>query len=288
MFIHITRRMVLFCMAALLSFTLVGTASAQFGGGVPTKKTVTTFASSGQNIGLWTYEPTKPGKYPLVILLHGVEGLEGLDKYADKYDLVARRVASKGYTVYMAHYFDRTRRNSEDLKVLETNIKTALVKSNNEPVVEEVRNLFQQWMSTVGDAIKFGRQQPNVDADRVALVGFSLGGFLAMGTTVAEPNLKVDAVVEMFGGLPRELYPKMGKMPPVMILHGDKDSIVPVKEAYDLQAALMAKKNSVEQKIYPGVEHMFLGDNNQFRLDLIFDAEARTLEFLAKQFSEKK
>ena len=56
----------------------------------------------------------------------------------------------------------------------------------------------------------------------------------------------------------------------------------------DLIAALKAKKNHVEDKIYSGGQHMFLGDNNQFRWDQALDAETRTVAFLAKQLGKKK
>jgi len=190
--------------------------------------------------------------------------------------------------VYFVYYFDRTRRDGDDLKALQTSIKTMLVGGTNAPRDDEIRQLFKQWMGTAVDAVQHARKQSNVDQERVALVGFSLGGYIAMSTAATEPNLGVSAVVEFFGGLPRELYAKLDKMPPVMIFHGDKDSVVPLKEATDLKTALQAKKLHVEEKIYPGVDHMFFGDNNQFRWDVAMNAETVTLAFLERQFARKK
>lgn len=114
------------CGALTLALAFTEPATAQSKTPASTK-TVTTFASAGQNVGVWIYEPTKAGKHPALVLLHGVEGLGGLDRFADKYDLVARNLAERGYAVYFVHYFDRTRRDSDDVKALETDIKTMLV-----------------------------------------------------------------------------------------------------------------------------------------------------------------
>lgn len=286
--LHTLGRMTLLgCCALTLGLTFAGPAPAQFGG-TPTKKTVSTFTSGGQKIGLWTYEPKAVGKYPAVVMLHGIEALEGLDKFKTNYDFVAHQVAGKGYVVCLVHYFDRTRRPGEDLKALETSIKTMLVGGTNTPRDEEIRQLFRSWMGTAADAIKHARSHPNADPERVALVGFSLGGYVAVSTLVTEPNLGVGAVVEFFGGLPKELHAKMAKMPPMLVFHGDKDSIVPVKEAHDLIATMKAAKNFVEPQIWEGVDHMFLGDNMQIRLDLVMRAQTMTLTFLEKQLGKKK
>src|SRR5258708_32091255 len=98
----------------------------------------------------------------------------------------------------------------------------------------ELRQLLHVWIGVVQDAVVFARKQGNVDGDRIALVGFSLGSYVALSAAVTEEKLRVSAVVEFFGGLPRELHPKVGPMPPVLIVHGDKDSIMPINGAHDL------------------------------------------------------
>jgi carboxymethylenebutenolidase len=281
------RRATFLAVAALaLTLAVGGSARAQFG--PDAKKTVGSFESGGQKVTLWTYEPKAPGKYPAVVLLHGIEGLEGLEKYKGNYDFVGKGVAAKGYVVFLVHYFDRTRRAGDNLKQLEADIKTMLVAGNGDAARnEEIRQLFQQWMGTAGDAVRHARKQPGVDGDRVALIGFSLGGYVATSTAVSEPNLKLAALVEFFGGLPRELHAKVDRMPPTLIFHGDKDSVVPVKEARDLELTLKGKKNAVVIHIYEGVEHMFMGDNMQVRLDLALQAQATTLKFLEKELQKK-
>src|SRR5262249_29375461 len=98
-----------------------------------------------------------------------------------------------------------------------------------------------------------------------------------------EPDLGVAAAVEFFGGLPRDLQASLKTAPPVLIFHGDKDAIVPVKEALALKALLKAKMCDVEDKIFDGCGHMFFGDNGKVRLDGVVGAERIGLAFVDRQ-----
>ncbi|PYX14431.1 MAG: hypothetical protein DMG87_20100 [Acidobacteria bacterium] len=88
----------------------------------------------------------------------------------------------------------------------------------------------------------------------------------------------VRAVVEFFGGLPKEMKFFMRRLCPVLILHGEADPTVPVQEAYHLQRVLEKKRIPYEMQIYPGAGHGFEGPVWQ-------DANARTLEFLKKHLA---
>ena len=83
-------------------------------------------------------------------------------------------------------------------------------------------------MRAVGDAITFASQHASVDANRIGLLGFSLGSYLALSVASVEPRVKV--VVEFFGGMPEELH-GFTRMPPVLILHGEDDRVVPVSRS---------------------------------------------------------
>src|SRR5262249_6492855 len=61
--------------------------------------------------------------------------------------------------------------------------RTACEPRNPKPSDEERQAVaadFDAWTATVRDAVAYVRTLPNVDPGRVALVGFSLGGFLAL------------------------------------------------------------------------------------------------------------
>ena len=63
--------------------------------------------------------------------------------------------------------------------------------------------MFASWVGTVRDAVAHARAQPQVDKDRVCLVGYSLGAFLA-AAVAAEADQHIAAVVTLFGGIPRD------------------------------------------------------------------------------------
>src|SRR5262245_55327276 len=113
------------------------------------------------------------------------------------------------------------------------------------------------WKQVIKVALVHVRKQQNVDGERVALVGMSLGGFLA--TTVAsEPEQRVAAVVTMFGGIPPETAKTLRQFPPALILTGDKDDVVPYRQSLVLGDLLRAKNAlRVVPHVYPGVGHCF-------------------------------
>ena len=163
-------------------------------------------------------------------------------------------LVKQGFAVFVLHYFDRT-------GTTEATDKQTIFRN------------FPSWGKTVWDAISYLEKNPQVDASRVGVLGFSLGAYLAL--SVASVDSRVKAVVEFFGGLPKEMRFFMRRLCPTLILHGEADATVPVQEAYDLQELLVKKEIPYEIKIYPGVGHGF--DSETWR-----DAGIRSLQFLQR------
>jgi dienelactone hydrolase len=139
----------------------------------------------------------------------------------------------------------------------------------------------------VNDAVAYARTLPNVDKHRVGLAGFSLGGYLAV-SAAADPKLQLSAVVELFGGLPEEFRPKVQTMPPTLILHGELDNIVSVKEAYALLGLLSYKGQSVEAKMYEGVGHALIPPGkDEPDFFKVMDAVSRTTKFLGTHMKKE-
>jgi carboxymethylenebutenolidase len=220
----------------------------------PIMQSSTVFQSGGKPIRLDAYLPTATdGPVPAVIALHGAGGgVSGMERYAGL-------LAAQGFAVYLLHYFDRAGIESAD--------KPTIVK-------QTIMRNFPLWMKTLWDATSFVETQPPVDGTRIALLGFSLGAYLSLANSAIDHRVK--AVVEFFGGMPKEMSLFMRRLCPVLILHGESDSTVPVEEAYQLQRLLEKKRIPYEIKIYPGAGHGF-EDQTIWR-----DAGLRSLQFLHK------
>jgi carboxymethylenebutenolidase len=206
------------------------------------------FQSGGKAIRIDAYLPeTATGSLPAVVALHGAGGnVPGMERYANA-------LAGEGFAVYVLHYFDRSGTTYAD--------KAAIFRN------------FPVWMKTLWDAISFVETQRQVDRDRIALLGFSLGAYLSLATSAIDPRIRV--VVEFFGGMPKEMNLFMRRLCPVLILHGEVDATVPVEEAYRLQKLLERKGIEYEMKIYPGEGH-------GFETEIWRDAGFRSLQFLKK------
>jgi carboxymethylenebutenolidase len=147
--------------------------------------------------------------------------------------------------------------------------------------------LFGAWGEAVRDAVAYARSRPEVDSDRVALVGFSLGASLALAAA-AEHDLKLACLVELFGALPREHRGRVREMPPTLIIHGDADAVVPVEEAYLLAGLLLARKQRPEVEVLAGAEHMFLKDGKVLQRWPLAVAKMKADAFLRLHLGDKR
>lgn len=190
-----------------------------------------TFFSDGKPIRLDHYPPSHSGNSPAVILLHGSGGpLHGLDPFAGQ-------AANFGVHVFVLHYFESTGHNWVAPSQIEPN--------------------FLFWLETLKNAVSFVANQPRVDAERIGLLGFSLGAFLALA--LATRDSRIAAVAELFGGLPEPFTEFAGNLPPILILHGAMDTTVPVEKAHELERTLQRYKIPYQIKIYPDQGHVFRG-----------------------------
>jgi dipeptidyl aminopeptidase/acylaminoacyl peptidase len=137
--------------------------------------------------------------------------------------------------VFVLHYFERTGHNWVAPSQIESN--------------------FLAWLGTVKDAVSFVAGKPGVDASRIGLLGFSLGAFLSLA--LATQDSRIAAVAELFGGLPEHFIKDAGNLPPVLILHGEQDTTVPIDRAHELERILQQHKIPYQIKICPDQRHVF-------------------------------
>ena len=220
---------------------------------MPIKTQRNSFRSGGKTIAVETFQTAGASPRPAVLMLHGADGLNTNTQYREG----ARNVAAAGYQVHLVHYLDRTGERRASFSTLFQN--------------------FMPWMSTVRDALAFAADQPGADPYRIGIVGISLGA--ALGLAVASTDHRVKALVNYFGPLPQGAIAATSKLPPTLVLHGSADPIVPVSNAYAVEALLRQQNVPHEIKVYPGQGHGFRGAAES-------DATARSLAFLQRHLSD--
>jgi carboxymethylenebutenolidase len=235
------------------------------------------FLSGGKSIPVERFEMVSQEPRPVIILVHGLDGLE---KTGPIYRLVAHQLAGKGYVVFLVHYFERTGTDGQQAQSL---LATFCKYLNNQPLVsqkqEEVLDLFHHWEETIEDAVDYTRAQANVKKDQIILAGFSMGAFLSLAVA-ADEDMGIAAVVACCGGLPPGL--KVQTLPPLLILHGQEDRIVPVEKAWELEQACKACQTQPQIKVYAKTGHLFFNDKGAFDFGVAQDAQILVQQFLEK------
>ncbi len=211
------------------------------------------FKSGGKAIAVETFQATGSAPRPAVLMLHGADGLG----YNTQYREGARTVAAAGYQVHLVHYLDRTGERRASFGTLFQN--------------------FMPWMGTVQDALAFALDHPGAASHRVGIIGISLGAALGLAVASADPRVK--ALVTYFGPLPQGAIASTSRLPPTLVLHGSADPVVPVANAYAVEALLRRQNVPHEIKVYPGQGHGFKGAAEA-------DATARSLAFLRRHLAE--
>ena len=198
---------------------------------------------------------------PVVIFPHG--GPEARDEWG--FDWLPQYLAHLGYAVLQPNYRGSAGYGDQWLQ----------------------QNGFRSWRTSIGDIDAGARwlaAQGIGDPQRMAIVGWSYGGYAALQSAVADPSLfraivaiapvtdlqqaKDDFheytnsrnISEYIGSGPhiREGSPlqNVGAITaPVLLFHGDRDLNVPVIHSQRMDRALRGAGKSSELVVFPGLEH---------------------------------
>jgi dienelactone hydrolase len=173
-------------------------------------------------------------KRPAVVLVHGIDGMDG--QSGKQISDFAEQLEKAGFLVVVPHYFNQGDGSSST--PLPDLISMRLANRND-------------YLPRVAKAIEFALEQSDADKDRLGLVGFSLGGGLALEYAESAPKDAVKAVVDYFGYIPEQgIFENADKLPPTLVFHNEKDGVVPIKTSEDLVVALKTAKVSHDHKFY--------------------------------------
>jgi dienelactone hydrolase len=168
-------------------------------------------------------------------------------------------------------------------------------------------NAFQSWkraIADINDGARWLVRQGIADPARMAIVGWSYGGYAALQASVVDPRL-YKATIAIAPLTDLELMRKRGRdysdfnlfsaslgtlanlkegspaqradafRAPVLMFHGDKDLNVDIEQSRRMAAALKAKGKLHELIVYPGLQHSLI--DSAARADMLLKS-ARFLE----------
>ncbi len=233
--------------------------------------------SQGKRFRVECFRAGNAAPAPAVVILHGLHGIGR----STIYTRLAESLNERGIHAFVFEYLTP----EQPAVAAKAQPKTAVVRpaapsqaggkvvtppkpSAKTPGVESAAQA-----RAITDAITAVQALGYVDHRRIGMFGLSLGGFHSLA--LASRDERIGAVVDMFGAMPRAVTPEVTRMPPVLILHGDRDVIVPVRRAYELDKLLKKIGATYEMKIYKGQGHSFRGAADT-------DSLARTADFFGK------
>jgi dienelactone hydrolase len=217
--------------AMTVAVTAAGTAPAA----VQTK-TVEYEAGGVKLRGVLAYDDATKDKRPGVLVF---PEWWGLNDYAKNR---AKQLAEMGYVAFAADLYG-------DGKVV-TTAEDAMKQAT------ALRSDVKAWRGRAEAALKVLTGQPNVDASKVAAIGYCLGGSTALQLAYGGADLK--AVSTFHAALPTP-KPEEAKAIKARLLinHGAADKFIPEKAVTDFRSALEAAGVKYEFVSFPGVVHSF-------------------------------
>src|SRR5256886_5212161 len=130
-------------------------------------------------------------------------------------------------------------------------------------------------------AFAFLSAQPNVKKDRIASIGWCMGGGYSLDVALQEPTLA--AAVINYGHLATDTEALKKINAPILGLFGGQDHGIPPDDVKKFGAALDQLGKKIDIKIYDDAGHAFENPNNKdgYRAADAADAWNRTVTFLA-------
>ncbi len=193
---------------------------------------------------------------PAALLLHGANGFDS--QIAD-YNRYGAELANAGIDAYLVYYYSKMD-------------ERALSRGS-----DIFASRYAAWTRLVSDLADNLRKQKNANG-KIGLIGFSNGGILATGASARDPN--ISAAVIYYGTPPFPMEVAATRFPPLLILHGDADSIIPVEQGRRLADLAKQSGGAAELVIYPGERHGF---GARLQTANGADALARTIAFLRRE-----
>ena len=221
------------------------------------------YKSGDETVQATLYTPTGKGPFPGIIVIHEWWGLNDWVKEQ------ASKLADQGYAA------------------LAVDLYRGKVATTPEEAHEIMRGVPEDRAKRdLHAAFEFLKSQKNVKPDRIASIGWCMGGGYSLDVALQEPTLS--AAVINYGHLATDANSLKQINAAVLGNFGGQDRGIPVEDVKKFEQALRDLGKQADIKIYPDAGHAFENPNNKtgYRPEDAADAWQRTVNFLASKLKK--
>lgn len=223
------------------------------------KTQIVHYQSNKKNVDGFLAAPEKPGRYPGVIVISDWWGLSDWIKQQ------TTKLADAGYVALAVDLYDgKTPTTADEAERLSSTL-------SDDPVVLQLMG-----------SIVYLTTQDNVERDRIAAVGWGMGGYYAVQLAMKVPRL--GACVDNYGTLPTDPNEIQAMIAPFLGNFGADDHGVTPTDVDSFKRTMTNLNRIVDIKVYDGAGHSFEDpmDSTEYRAEAAADAWNRTIAFLNK------
>lgn len=217
-----------------------------------------TFPSGGRTTPAYLARPAGEGKFPGLVVIQEWWGL--VPHIKD----VTERFAQQGFIALAPDLYHGESAGEPD------EARKLAMELDREHAVEEIVA-----------AIQYLQKQDDVSPKKIGVVGWCMGGALALATAATSTDTGAAVV---FYGNPGDLNRVRQIKAPVLGLYGELDAGIPVDLAHAFDEELEKQAIPHEVHIYPGAGHAFFNDSRPhiYHPEAAADAWQRTLSWFRK------
>lgn len=223
----------------------------------------------GSRMALYVARPAQPKDAPAIIVLQEAFGLNGHIRD------IAERCAREGYLAVAPELFHRSAEHGFEGSY-----------DNFEAVMQHYQAVTEGGLEADLQAtLGWLRADPQCDADRVAALGFCMGGRAAFVANAVSP---LRAAVSFYGGgiAPASLSRAADQHGPLLLFWGGLDAHIDLQQRRDIGDALRAAQKNFVEVDYSDADHGFFCDQRpSYHPAAATEAWALTLAFLRNRLS---
>jgi len=217
------------------------------------------YKSGDETVQAVLYTPPGKGPFPAIIVIHEYWGLNDWVKEQ------ASKLSDQGY------------------EALAIDLYRGKVATTPDMAHELMRGVPEDRAKRdLHAAFEFLQSQPNVKKNRIAAIGWCMGGGYSLDVALQEPTLAADVI--NYGHLATDPDALKKINAPILGLFGGQDQGITPDDVHKFEAAMKQLGKKIQIEIYDDAGHAFENPNNKegYRPADAADAWKRTVNFLAE------